>query len=110
MDEHPLWVQEAKPELPAEILRREIWGDHSVEIRKTQLKDPSLELGSEKISSLLAEMLRRIFIPWLLLDWKFAKRTDLNLGHTPDLLQQNLKMDYRNSCSQCKFRRGAHLY
>lgn len=51
----------------------------------------------------------RIFIPWLLLDWKFVKRTDLNLGHTPDLLHQNLKMDYRNSCSQCKFL-GAHIY
>lgn len=48
MDEHPLWVQEAKPESPAENLRREILGDHSVESRKTHLKDPDLELGSVK--------------------------------------------------------------
>lgn len=48
MDEHPLWVQEAKPESPAEILRREILGDHSVETRKNHLKDPALELGLVK--------------------------------------------------------------
>ena len=48
MHEHPLWVQEAKPESPAENLRREILGDHSVETRKIHLKDPDLELRAVK--------------------------------------------------------------
>lgn len=61
MEEHRLRVQGAKPESPAEILRREILGNHSVETRKTYLKDPALELGSVKKKKLiLPEMLRRI--------------------------------------------------